>query len=193
MRSIIGSDDAAASDMCQTLICPDGRTHIEGQALSVAHYSLTIFVALNVARAIAYWPQIVSIYRDPGCASAVSLWTWTVFTAANVATVIYALAALEDLIVAAVFGVNAIGCAAIVMFTTYKRYHHRPPVWKNICAGLLPELGCHSARSGRVAVAAAPGNARIRHLRPDFKALRLRRWLRRCRQTVRREFCFAKH
>jgi len=32
-------------------------------------------VALNAARAIAYWPQIVSIYRDPGRASAVSLWT----------------------------------------------------------------------------------------------------------------------
>ena len=118
--------------------------------MSVAHYSLTIFVALNVARAIAYWPQIVSIYRDPGRASAVSLCTWIVFTAANVATVIYALAALEDLIVAAVFGVNAIGCAAIIMFTTYKR--------------------CQ-----------------------DFKVLRLRRWLRRGRQTARPEFRFAKN
>lgn len=161
--------------------------------MSVAHHSLTIFVALNVARAIAYWPQIVSIYRDPGCASAVSVWTWIVFTAANVATVIYALAALGDLIVAAVFGVNAIGCAAIVLFTTYKRCHHRPPVGKNICAGLLPEPDCHSARYERVTIAATPGNARTRHLRPDFKALRVRRWLRRCRQTARREFGFAKH
>lgn len=111
--------------------------------MSVAHYSLTIFVALNVARAIAYWPQIVSIYRDPGRASAVSLWTWIVFTTANVATVIYALVALGDLIVAGVFGVNAIGCAAIVMLTTYKRCHHRPPAWTNVCAGLLPEPDSH--------------------------------------------------
>lgn len=126
MRSIIGSDDAAASGMCQKSRLSEGAdTHYGAMALTVGHYSLTIFVALNVARAIAYWPQIVSIYRDPGCASAVSLWTWIVFTAANVATVIHALAALGDLIVAAVFGVNAIGCAAIVIFTTYKRCHHR--------------------------------------------------------------------
>lgn len=76
--------------------------------MSVAHYSLTIFVALNVGRAIAYWPQIVSIYRDPGGASAVSLCTWIVFAAANIATAIYALAGLEDLIVAAVFGVQVL-------------------------------------------------------------------------------------
>jgi hypothetical protein len=158
--------------------------------LSVAHYSLTIFVALYVARAIAYWPQIVSIYRDPGGASAVSLWTWIVFTATHVATVIYALAALEDLIVAAVFGVNAVSCAAIVMLTTYKRCrHHCPPVWKNIDAGLLPEPDCHSDRRERVALATAPGNARTRHLRPDFKALRLRR----VRRTAWREFYCAKH
>ena len=105
--------------------------------MSLADYSLTVFVALNVARALAYWPQIVSIYRDPGRAAAVSVWTWIVFTAANVATVIYALAALGNLIVAAVFGVNAIGCAAIVMFTAYKRCYHHRPIWKNICAGLL--------------------------------------------------------
>lgn len=96
--------------------------------MSVAHYSLTIFVALNAARAIAYGPQIVSIYRDPGCADAVSLWTWIIFTAANVATAIHALAALGDFIVAAVFGVNAIGCAAIVMLTMSKRWRPRPPV-----------------------------------------------------------------
>jgi hypothetical protein len=137
VRSIIGSDDAAASGTCQKSHL-SGRTRIEVGALSVAHYSLTIFVALNVARAIAYWPQIVSIYRDPGCANAVSLWTWIVFTAANVATVIYALGGLEDLIVAAVFAVNAIGCAAIVMLTTYKRCRHDPLVRKDIGADCYP-------------------------------------------------------
>jgi hypothetical protein len=161
--------------------------------LSVAHYSLTIFVALNVVRALAYWPQIVSIHRDPGCASAVSLWTWNVFTAANVATVIYALAELEELVVAAVFGVNAIGCAAIVMLTAYKRRRHRLLVWKNVHAGLRPERDSHSARCERAAIAAEPGTARALHLRPDFKVTRLRCWLRRFRQTARRKFRFAKH
>lgn len=125
--------------------------------MSVADYSLTIFVALNVARAIAYWPQIVSIHRDPDRAIAVSLSTWIIFTAANVATVIYALMALEALVVAAVFGVNAVGCAAIVMFTAYKRFRHRLPVWTNICEKLLPEPDRHPARCERIVVGAAPG------------------------------------
>jgi hypothetical protein len=86
-----------------------------------------MFAVLNSGRAIAYWPQIVSIYRDPGGATAVSLWTWTVFTAANVATVIYALAGLDDVVVAAVFGLNTVGCGAIVALTTYKRSCQRHP------------------------------------------------------------------
>lgn len=100
--------------------------------MSIADYSLTIFVTLNVARALAYWPQIMCIYRDPGGASVVSLSTWTVFTAAHVATVLFALAGIGNLIVAAVFGANAIGCASIVLLTMYKRYHHRLPIWTNI-------------------------------------------------------------
>jgi hypothetical protein len=95
--------------------------------MSLANYSLTIFAVLNSARAVAYWPQIVRVYRDQGGATAVSLWTWTVFTAANVATVIYALAGLGDVMVAAVFGLNTVGCAAIVALTTYKRCRHRQP------------------------------------------------------------------
>ena len=104
--------------------------------MSVADYSLTFFVVLNLARAIAYGPQIVSIYRDPGSANAVSLWTWSIFTAANFATMIYALAALGAPIVAAVFGVNVIGCAAIVVLTTHKRCRRRWRAWKNIGAKL---------------------------------------------------------
>jgi hypothetical protein len=149
--------------------------------LSIADYSLTIFVALNVARAIAYWPQIVSIHRDPGSASAVSLWTWIVFTTANVATVIHALAGLEDLVVAAVFGVNAIGCATIVILITYKRCHDRLPVWKGICAGLRPEPDGHSARCERVGIAPAPRKIRARAL-PLFTSWRAAQWAARQRR-----------
>jgi hypothetical protein len=93
--------------------------------MSLAHYPLTMFAVLNSCRAIAYWPQIVSVYRDPGGATAVSLWTWSMFTAANVATVIYALTGLDDAVVAVVFGFNTMGCAAIAALTTYKRCRHR--------------------------------------------------------------------
>ena len=127
--------------------------------MSLADYSLTIFVVLNGGRAIAYWPQIVRVYRDPGCATAVSLWTWTVFTAANVATVTYALAALGDVIVAAVFGLNTIGCAAIVALTTYKRCCHQPIPWKARYMESSPELDGHSARTENLVIVAAPGNS----------------------------------
>lgn len=137
--------------------------------MSIAHHSLTIFVILNVARVIAYWPQIVNIYRDPGCASAVSVWTWIIFTAANVATVIYTLVELEDTVVAAVFGVNAIGCAAIVLLTTYKRINYRQPVGINIAAGLLPEPAAIQLQVNASPLQWHPG-MRTRHLRPDFKA-----------------------
>lgn len=112
--------------------------------MSVAHYSLILFVGVNVARTIGYWPQIMSIYRDPGRASAVSVWTWMIFTAANATTAAHAVVGLEDLIVATVFAANAISCATIVVLTIYKRRHHRPPVRKNNGEVVIPEPGYHS-------------------------------------------------
>lgn len=143
--------------------------------MTVADYSLTIFVALNVARAIAYWPQIVSIRRDPGSASAVSLWTWIIFTTANIATVIYALAGLGNLVVAAVFAVNAFGCAAIVTLITYKRCHDRLEAWESFGAGLTPEPNCKLARHRFFAIAPARRTVRTIALRL-FTKWRNRRW-----------------
>lgn len=130
--------------------------------MSLAHYSLTMFVVLNGARAIAYWPQMTRIYHDPGCASAVSVWTWVVFTSANIATVIYALAETGDVIVAAVFGVNTIGCAAVVALTTYKRCEGLRPFWKGRYLDLPSKQHGHSARNDSLAVIAPPGNVEIR-------------------------------
>lgn len=113
--------------------------------MSVAHYSLILFVSLNVARTIGYWPQIMSIYRDPGRASAVSVWTWMIFTAANASTAAHAVVGLEDLIVATVFALNAISCATIVVLTIYKRRHHRLPVRKPDGEVVTSEPGYHSA------------------------------------------------
>jgi hypothetical protein len=115
-------------------------------------------VILNGARVIAYWPQIVRVYRDPGCATAVSPWTWIVFTGANIATVIYALAELGDVIMAVVFGANTIGCGAIATLTTYKRCRHRHPFWKN--RFLSPKLEGHFNRS-----VTAPGDLNTQDVR----------------------------
>jgi len=143
--------------------------------LSVADYSLTIFVALNIARALAYGPQIVSIHRDPGRASAVSLWTWIVFTTANVATVIHALTGLGDVVVAAVFGVNAIGCAVIVALITYKRCRDRLPVWESHRTETSSEPDYEAARREGFAIGAVPGMARARMSR-SFAKWRAARW-----------------
>src|SRR5262249_17466000 len=55
----------------------------------------------------------------------VSLTTWTLFAAANVATVFYAVAALRDVLVGVIFGLNAIGCITIVTLAAIKQAHQR--------------------------------------------------------------------
>jgi hypothetical protein len=88
-------------------------THIE--------LSLLVFAALNGIRVVAYLPQIIRIRRDPHGAAAVSILTWVLFAAANLATVGYYLVVVVDLIVAAAFALNAGGCLAIVAVTMVKR------------------------------------------------------------------------
>jgi hypothetical protein len=89
--------------------------------MTLAEYSLAAFALLNCGRAVAYVPQMVRVYRDPHGAAAVSLITWALFAAANVATVCYAIAVSDDRLVAAVFALNAAGCFAIVALTALKR------------------------------------------------------------------------
>ena len=89
--------------------------------MTLADYSLAAFALLNGGRAIAYFPQMIRVYRDPHGAAAVSLATWALFAASNVATVGYALTVAYDLVVAIVFAMNSAGCLAIVGLTAFKR------------------------------------------------------------------------
>jgi hypothetical protein len=91
--------------------------------MTLADYSLAAFALLNGGRTVAYVPQMVRVYRDPNGATAVSLTTWVLFAAANIATVAYALAVADDRLVALVFGLNTLGCLVIVALTTVKRIH----------------------------------------------------------------------
>lgn len=84
---------------------------------------MTAFALLNGGRAVAYFPQLILVYRDQRGATSVSLVTWTLFAAANAATVCYALAVSDDRIMAIVFSLNAIGCLAIVGLTAFKRIY----------------------------------------------------------------------
>jgi hypothetical protein len=101
-----------------------GSSISEAIAMTLAEYSLTAFALFNGGRVIAYVPQMIRVYRDPNGAAAVSLMTWTLFTAANVATVLYALINSDDRVVAGVFGLNALGCLVVVGLTAVKRIRH---------------------------------------------------------------------
>jgi uncharacterized protein YjiS (DUF1127 family) len=78
------------------------------------------FAACNSARVLAYIPQIVSIARDQNGCPGVSCLTWAGFAAANFSTLAYALVK-SAWIMAAVFGVNAVFCLAIVTLTAWRR------------------------------------------------------------------------
>jgi hypothetical protein len=89
--------------------------------MTLADYSMVGFALLNSCRAIAYVPQMVRVYRDPHGAAAVSVTIWALFTAANVATAFYAITAFFDVLMAIIFGLNALGCALIAAMTVVKR------------------------------------------------------------------------
>jgi hypothetical protein len=95
--------------------------------MTLAECSFGAFAILNTARLIGYIPQIMRVHRDTDGAKAVSVATWTLFAAANVATVSYALIVARDIPMAIVFGLNTVGCVAIVGFTVGKRtgFHRR--------------------------------------------------------------------
>ena len=89
--------------------------------MTLADYSMTAFALLNGGRIVAYMPQILCVYRDRNGAEAVSLLTWAMFTAANLATVSYSLTVSSDFVIAAVFTLNAVCCLAITSLVACRR------------------------------------------------------------------------
>jgi hypothetical protein len=89
--------------------------------MTLADYSFGAFAFLNTARLLGYFPQIVRVHRDTNGARAVSLFTWLLFSAANIATVSYAMIVANDIAMAAIFALNTIGCLAIVGLTMWRR------------------------------------------------------------------------
>jgi hypothetical protein len=88
--------------------------------------SMLAFALFNGLRVCGYLPQIIRIHRDPRGAAAVSIMTWALFAAANIATVWYVLATSGDLLIAAMFSLNTVGCLTIVTQTMVKRLSVAP-------------------------------------------------------------------
>ena len=89
--------------------------------MTLAEFSITAFALFNGGRVLAYVPQIVCVYRCQGRAEAVSLMTWLMFAASNLATVGYALTVSSDIVLAFVFGLNALCCVVITAFVAFRR------------------------------------------------------------------------
>ncbi|UWU79102.1 hypothetical protein N2603_11775 [Bradyrhizobium huanghuaihaiense] len=89
--------------------------------MNLADCSLGAFAILNTARLLGYIPQIMRVHRDKAGARAVSISTWLLFTAANIATVSYSITVTHDLLAVAIFSANTVGCVAILVLTAWKR------------------------------------------------------------------------
>ncbi len=89
--------------------------------MTIAEAALFLFAGCNFLRVLAYVPQIVRIAGDREGAKAISYATWILFTLSNLSTVAYALAAVQDAVMALVFAGNALSCFAVVVLTAWKR------------------------------------------------------------------------
>jgi uncharacterized protein with PQ loop repeat len=94
--------------------------------MTSADFALAAFTACNSVRVLAYVPQLVKIGRDHDGAAAISYTTWAMFALSHLSTVFYAVFAVADWRMAAVFTANALCCGAILALTAYKRRQARP-------------------------------------------------------------------
>ncbi len=86
---------------------------------------LWIFIAMNALRLLAYVPQIVQLWRDQRGAKGISCASWTMFTAANCSTALYALFVQNAHLPAFLFGLSTLGSFAILALTALRRLERR--------------------------------------------------------------------
>ncbi|CAH1679846.1 conserved hypothetical protein [Hyphomicrobiales bacterium] len=102
--------------------------------MTAAELATAAFTLCNAVRALAYLPQILRIIQDPDGALAISCATWSLFGISHLTTVVYALLAVHDWTMAAVFGGNALACTVIIGLTLAKR--RREQRQSTACAGV---------------------------------------------------------
>ncbi|HWE21827.1 MAG TPA: hypothetical protein VG758_32400 [Hyphomicrobiaceae bacterium] len=83
-----------------------------------------LFATCNSVRVVAYLPQILKAAADKNGASAISYTTWSIFLAAHLSTVAYALINRSDWGLAACFAGSATCCATILAVACWKRHEH---------------------------------------------------------------------
>jgi hypothetical protein len=94
--------------------------------MAITTFTFMLFTASSGLRIFSYIPQIHRVACDPHGASAISYATWSLWTAANLATALYAYANLGDLYLASVSAVYAACCATVIVLTVAKRAERGP-------------------------------------------------------------------
>jgi uncharacterized protein with PQ loop repeat len=124
--------------------------------ITPADVALLVFTTCNTARVLAYLPQIVKISRDTQGATAISYTTWMLFGVSHLSTVAYAVLAVNDWRMAAVFAANTLCCGLIVGLTAWKRAAFRKERSNIVIA---PEI-CESAAKIGASQASLASSAR---------------------------------
>jgi hypothetical protein len=96
--------------------------------MQTSSITLLLFTAFSGLRMFSYLPQIRRVARDTNGASAISYSTWVLWTGANIATALYALANLGDVYLAFVSAVYAGCCITVIVLTMLKRRSMAAPV-----------------------------------------------------------------
>jgi hypothetical protein len=94
--------------------------------MTIADLTYGLFTVFNGLRIFSYLPQILRVARDPNGASAISYATWSLWTAANATTGLYAAVNLSDPPLVVLNFVNAACCLAVIGLTVLKRRRLQP-------------------------------------------------------------------
>ena len=176
--------------------------------MTIADMSLGAFAFFSVLRLIAYMPQIVKIAQDKTGAKAISNMTWMLFAISHLATALYAMAALQNLVIGAVFIANTMCCLVIVGFVVRSRiaFARRTAapqdklktacrnisIWRAAASGINPMVGRPESHERAVRTPRVPATAYSRQADRGVPTVRMivrrsaarsqRRWRRRTRR-----------
>lgn len=89
--------------------------------MTLAELSFYLFTCFNGARLVSYLPQIYRVARDANGATSISYLTWSLWTAANASTGLYAFANLGDLMLGVTHTINTLCCMMVLVLTACKR------------------------------------------------------------------------
>ena len=137
---------------------------------------ISTYAMMNSLRIFAYLPQIVTVWRAPDRAEAVSLLTWTFWALANVATTAYSAVILKDFLTMVIFAGNSVCCALVAFIVAWKRKRyssvrafHNPPSPRPFRVTITGTTGCAApwapGRQQMVSPTTAAGSHQAAHRR----------------------------